>query len=526
MTDAGRQYLELVKNMVRQHRGRISESEQAYLDRHRERLQLTPPQAKAIEDHVLQVYQRLQSQPQPPSPAPSTPQTSTPATRSSSSRTHEYETNLDRYRHEFAQAIRQQYPPDELTWNALKQLQHSLQLRSADVQQVEAEQVLEWRDMQEAYQQKLRWYEEEYTKAVDENHHNDRQTQEQLRYLQQDLRLNPDDVITLERQILSSRQIDPATRFSGNPFNSLRELSATTASSSEVTRLPGSTFPLNPTQPQPYRSRLDPPDLEPPLGQLPEECQDLEADLKRYLESSQWQQADRTTARLMLRLADREQAGWLDQDSLAQFPCEALDYIDRLWAHYSKHKFGFRVQYEIYNQFTPPDLPQVIERSVEQGVEPDPVAPVPELLASPLQIQQFSEAIGWWRSDLMFYKYYKQLTFETDAVRGHLPARWFWKLPWWKALQLGGIGATRGGCRISLDLLPELMKQLRQCNTMPHPVPHPQREKHPAPPASAPPGGHAGTTIISPPEADEPSSHHSGTTIIPPDKDDDGYESF
>ena len=50
----------------------------------------------------------------------------------------------------------------------------------------------------------------------------------------------------------------------------------------------------------------------------------------------------------MLKVADREEQGYLSVDSIEKFPCEDLRIIDRLWVKYSDGKFGFSVQKDIY----------------------------------------------------------------------------------------------------------------------------------------------------------------------------------
>ena len=50
----------------------------------------------------------------------------------------------------------------------------------------------------------------------------------------------------------------------------------------------------------------------------------------------------------MLAVAKREKEGWLDTNSIDNFPCEDLRTIDQLWVKYSDGKFGFSVQKRIY----------------------------------------------------------------------------------------------------------------------------------------------------------------------------------
>jgi eukaryotic-like serine/threonine-protein kinase len=70
--------------------------------------------------------------------------------------------------------------------------------------------------------------------------------------------------------------------------------------------------------------------------------------LQNLLASKKWQEADRETAILMLRGAKREEKGWLNRETLEEFPYEDLQAIDQLWVKYSNGHFGFSVQQRIY----------------------------------------------------------------------------------------------------------------------------------------------------------------------------------
>ncbi len=72
--------------------------------------------------------------------------------------------------------------------------------------------------------------------------------------------------------------------------------------------------------------------------------------LQVALDLQQWCQADEVTAQLMLRIAGRQQEGWLSYDSIRDFPSVDLQTIDRLWKDASAGKFGFSVQKGIWLQ--------------------------------------------------------------------------------------------------------------------------------------------------------------------------------
>jgi GUN4-like/TIR domain len=71
--------------------------------------------------------------------------------------------------------------------------------------------------------------------------------------------------------------------------------------------------------------------------------------LKQALESSLWKDADKITLAIMLQIAGRSK-GWMDIESIEKFPCTDLHTIDQLWVRYSRKKFGFSVQKQIWKE--------------------------------------------------------------------------------------------------------------------------------------------------------------------------------
>lgn len=69
--------------------------------------------------------------------------------------------------------------------------------------------------------------------------------------------------------------------------------------------------------------------------------------LANYLAAGLWQAADQETLNVMLQVAGQEQHGYLNADSIRQFPCPDLRAIDQLWVQFSQGKFGFSVQKQI-----------------------------------------------------------------------------------------------------------------------------------------------------------------------------------
>lgn len=118
--------------------------------------------------------------------------------------------------------------------------------------------------------------------------------------------------------------------------------------------------------------------------------------LENYLKQGQWREADEETLKVMLKLTNREEQGYLDVDSLKTFPRDALRTIDRLWVDYSKGKFGFSVQKQIWL-----DCGGKLEE-YNRGA-----------------YAKFSDRVGWRKGENWLN--YSDLTFNTNALHGHLP---------------------------------------------------------------------------------------------------------
>jgi len=114
--------------------------------------------------------------------------------------------------------------------------------------------------------------------------------------------------------------------------------------------------------------------------------------LKKLLVSGKFKEADMETRRLMLWIARREQERWLDEKSMAEFPCTDLRTIDQLWQEYSYGRFGFSVQNDIWEAV---------------GKDGD----------------KFDDRVGWSENGKLLQ--YQELVWELRSPAGHLPIA-FW----------------------------------------------------------------------------------------------------
>lgn len=160
------------------------------------------------------------------------------------------------------------------------------------------------------------------------------------------------------------------------------------------------------------------------------------ADLSDLLTQAEWQAADSVTLALLLQATNRTEVGWLDETAIAQIPCDALHQINHLWAEASGKQFGFAIQRQIYQE-------------------------------SGFSALQFSQNVGWLVFEfppLSFFKFYEFLNFSLDAPTGHLPALWYWKVPWTESWRTGGFGTGRGGGFASAPTLDAMMLRLGRCS--------------------------------------------------------------
>lgn len=111
--------------------------------------------------------------------------------------------------------------------------------------------------------------------------------------------------------------------------------------------------------------------------------------LRDLLATRQWQSADKQTWVLMCQALKKPSGSYLFSSDIEHLPCEDLEIIDELWVKYSKGRFGFSVQKQIY-----------------ESVDHD--------------YGQFCAAIGWNLPHAT--SVVQQLLFRLSAPLGHLPS--------------------------------------------------------------------------------------------------------
>ena len=76
--------------------------------------------------------------------------------------------------------------------------------------------------------------------------------------------------------------------------------------------------------------------------------------LRDLLKSGRWREADEETLQVMLKAASRISDGWLNSESLTNFPCKDLKTIDQFWVTASNGHFGFSIQKKIWEVYGSP----------------------------------------------------------------------------------------------------------------------------------------------------------------------------
>lgn len=138
----------------------------------------------------------------------------------------------------------------------------------------------------------------------------------------------------------------------------------------------------------------------------------LYSQLCYFLAAGKWREADEETSRVMLKVANREQQGYLDVDDIRNFPCRDLRIIDQLWVNYSNGRFGFSVQKRIW-----------IEVGGKYFIKYKDNNKIEILETTYLE---FSDRVGWRRDGSWLD--YDQIAFTLDAPAGQFPSGvWEWR---------------------------------------------------------------------------------------------------
>jgi tetratricopeptide (TPR) repeat protein len=191
--------------------------------------------------------------------------------------------------------------------------------------------------------------------------------------------------------------------------------------------------------------------------------------LRDFLVAGKWDAADEETEKLMLKAGGNNKSQWS-----TTFRCTDLKTIDNLWMYYSKGRFGFSVQQQIWR------------KRIEGGRK-----------LNRILWERFGNSVGWFYKGLWLCR--SEIGFDESSPKGHLPVG-MWlplksqislnPLEWWwisrakqikvkaKKRESGWHGAEFIGLlsRLETCKLPNIEEVQRQSSfTTIKPKPHPFR---------------------------------------------------
>ncbi|WP_416233617.1 GUN4 domain-containing protein [Cronbergia sp. UHCC 0137] len=144
--------------------------------------------------------------------------------------------------------------------------------------------------------------------------------------------------------------------------------------------------------------------------------------LRDLLAAGKWKEADQETRHVMLAVAKRGKKGWLDVNSIDNFPCEDLRTIDQLWVRYSNGRFGLSVQKRIY---------QSLGGTGEYNRE---------------IWNAFADKIGWRKGGNWLP--INEITFKSNAPEAHLPFRYDKSKILWTRNTVSSLTSRLANCNI------------------------------------------------------------------------------
>lgn len=141
--------------------------------------------------------------------------------------------------------------------------------------------------------------------------------------------------------------------------------------------------------------------------------------LRALLLTRQWEEADVETKEIMLKIAGKEQLGFLDRQSGEQFPYQDLYIIDRLWANSSGNRFGFSVQKRILESLVQIKTFQSYQLDRQINISINPLSNSDNVEELHLR-DRLASSLGWRRRGKWLRSH--ELIFDLSAPVGHLPS--------------------------------------------------------------------------------------------------------
>jgi serine/threonine protein kinase len=139
--------------------------------------------------------------------------------------------------------------------------------------------------------------------------------------------------------------------------------------------------------------------------------------LQEVLSFGQWQEGDRLTNQIILKIANKQRISELTSTDIAEIPCAVWMAINQAWTESSNHHFGWTIQKQIWQSL-----------GGKLIYEADTYWEFANIY------EKFADRLGW-RKPIWFnlrfspkvWRKYKNLTFDIAAPDGHLPSLFFWE---------------------------------------------------------------------------------------------------
>lgn len=237
--------------------------------------------------------------------------------------------------------------------------QSELGLNSEVAAAIEEEVLKPFRELEESLQE----YEQTLTEALEEEPILSDETLDDLRRLQQILKLRDEDVAAIHNRLIPQQSISASNTISPQPISTIDTKQPTAKEDDDLSSEKGVDY----------------------------------AKLRDLLAAENWKDADMETYKVMIQVLGKKKYDYFSSKELLNFPCTDLRTIDRLWVKYSDGRFGFSVQKEIY---------------LSVGGKPDGKY-------NNEAWEKFGDRVGW-RVESNWIDYDKVI-FDTAVPRGHFP---------------------------------------------------------------------------------------------------------
>ncbi|BAY92079.1 MULTISPECIES: caspase, EACC1-associated type [unclassified Tolypothrix] len=237
--------------------------------------------------------------------------------------------------------------------------QTELGLNSEVAAAIEEEVLKPFRELEESLQE----YEQSLTEALEEEPILSDGTLDDLRRLQQILKLRDEDIAAIHNRLIPQQSISASKIISPQPISTIDTKEPTAKQDDDLSTEKGVDYTR----------------------------------LRDLLAAENWKDADMETYLVMVQAIGQNNGHYFNTEELLNFPCTDLRTIDRLWTKYSNGRFGFSVQKEIY---------------LSVGGKPDGKYDEEAW-------KQFGDRVGW-RVESNWIDYDKVI-FDTSVPEGYLP---------------------------------------------------------------------------------------------------------